>query len=77
MPHLTPPTQFIIIGEMEVKLEKRLVSIYARRFFAVFHRAPPGRSCDQRGRGSEKMATVGEEKGWTFDAFDSGTLRKY
>lgn len=22
------------------------------------------------------MATVGEDKGWTFDAFDSGTLRK-
>ena len=22
------------------------------------------------------MATAGEEKGWTFDAFDSGTLRE-
>ena len=22
------------------------------------------------------MASVGEEKGWTFDAFDSGTLRE-
>ena len=22
------------------------------------------------------MANIGEEKGWTFDAFDPGTLRK-
>ena len=34
-------------------------------------------SCDPSGPGSEKkMAAVGEEKGWTFDAFDSGTLRE-